>query len=217
MFLINALCFNAKWEKEYEKSDIDDRIFTSYDGSQPTVCMLYSNEYAYFSAEGFTGFAKNYKGGKYSFVGLLPNEGDDIYELIDSLDGDKWLTIMDSKKNEPVHVGIPEFTYDAEMDLTEPLRSLGVTDLFKPALADLSKVGSCNAGGNLYCSYIKQKTFIQVDRNGTKAAAITWGDTKTTSFSPEEPHVVILDRPFVYAIVDNATSIPLFIGVVSNL
>lgn len=217
MFLINALSFDAKWEKKYEKEDINARIFTDYDGSEATVDMLYSYEYAFYSGEGFTGFAKSYKGNKYSFVGLLPNQGEDIYELVSALDGDKWLNIMGSKKNEQVRVGIPEFTYDSNMDLTDTIKSLGVTDLFDPNLADLSKAGKIHGDGNLYCSYIKQKTFIQVDRKGTKAAAITWGDAKTNSLSPEEPHVVILDRPFVYAIVDNATSIPLFIGVVSNL
>ncbi len=216
MFLINALSFDAKWQDKYEKNDIKDRLFTSYDGSKSTVDMLYSDENTYYSAEGFTGFSKSYKGNKYSFVGLLPNEGEDIYELVNALDGDKWLNIMESKTNEEVQAGIPEFTYDTEMDLTDSLKALGVTDLFSVGLADLSGVGECT-DGNLYCSYIKQKAFIEVDRNGTKAAAITWGDLKCGSAAPSEPKIVILDRPFVYAIVDNATSIPLFIGVVSGL
>ena len=68
----------------------------------------------------------------------------------------------------------------------------------------------------LYCSSFSQKTYVKVDRNGTKAAAITWGDMKTTGVEPISVDV-ILDRPFVYAIVDNTTGIPLFIGVTASV
>ncbi len=216
MYLINALAFDAKWLNKYEKKDIKDRLFTSYDGARSEVDMLFSDESVYYDAEGFTGFSKSYIGNKYSFVGLLPNDGEDIYELVASLDGEKWLNIMNSQKKEAVKAGIPEFTYDSEMNLTEPLKALGVTDLFDSGLADLSATGSSELG-RLYCDSVRQKTFIQVDRNGTKAAAVTWGMNKAETAAPVETHEVILDRPFVYAIIDNSTSLPLFIGVVSNL
>ena len=72
-------------------------------------------------------------------------------------------------------------------------------------------------GGNIYCSEVRQKTFIEVSRNGTKAAAVTWATMECTSAAPMETVNIYLDRPFVYAIVDNATGLPLFIGVVVNV
>ena len=62
-----------------------------------------------------------------------------------------------------------------------------------------------------------KKTFIDVSRHGTKAAAVTWATMKCGSTAPMETYRVILDRPFVYAIVDNATGLPLFLGVVTAI
>ena len=91
---------------------------------------------------------------------------------------------------------------------------MGMTDMFDEN-ANFSKLGY-SEDGNLYCSEVCQKVFIQVDRNGTKAAAITWG-TLATNAAPMDSLCVTLDRPFVYAIVDNATGLPIFIGAVTTL
>ena len=64
---------------------------------------------------------------------------------------------------------------------------------------------------------MEQKVYIQLDRNGTKAAAVTWGTMKATSDQPETPETVVLDRPYIYAIVDNVTGIPMFLGISAKL
>ena len=117
---------------------------------------------------------------------------------------------------ETVYTRIPEFTYASDMDLTASLQEMGMTHLFSADTADLSGLGT-SAMGNLYCDGVFQKTFIQVDRNGTKAAAVTWAVNKAESAAPMEPKYVYLDRPFVYAIVDTKTGLPLFVGVVTQL
>lgn len=109
---------------------------------------------------------------------------------------------------------MPGFTYTSSMNLNDTLKAMGMTDMFAEN-ADFSKLGSSSLGG-IYCSEVCQKVFIQVDRNGTKAAAVTWGGMKDMAME-EEPPRVVLDRPFVYAIADNATGLPIFIGVVTNL
>ena len=92
-----------------------------------------------------------------------------------------------------------------------------MVDLFDDEKADLSGIGSTTLL-NLYCPGVYQKTYIEVNRNGTKAAAITWAtNDECAAAMPLEPKYVYLDRPFVYAIVDNATGLPLFVGVVSEL
>ena len=92
---------------------------------------------------------------------------------------------------------------------------MGMTDMFGEK-ANFSKLGYSERGG-LFCSEVGQEVLIRVDRNGTKAAAITWGGMKDEAAPPIEPLRVILDRPFVYAIVDNATGLPLFVGAVTSL
>ncbi len=216
MYVINALVFDAKWLVEYEKSDVNDRAFTSIDGTEVQLPTLHSEESVYLTPEGGQGFAKKYKGGAYSFVGLLPDEGADVYDFAASLDGAAWKTMWESKTSETVYVRFPEFTYESSMDLTSVLQSMGMEDLFDANAADLTGLGTCDLG-NLYCSGVYQKTFIEVSRHGTKAAAVTWGDIECGSAAPMEPKYVYLDRPFVYAIVDNATGLPLFVGVVTSL
>ena len=219
MYLINALDFDAKWQVKYENSDVSNYTFYNATKNTSTVKMLFSDESCYLEdGEDAIGFAKAYKGGKYSFVGILPNESDgysaDIYEYVNGLTGKRWQEMWNNRKSRSVKAGIPEFTYRTNMMLNDALQALGVTDMFDAAVADFSNMSETDA---LYCSFIKQKTFIQVDRNGTKAAAITLGGMKGTSIAPNEPIRIVLERPFVYAIVDNANGLPLFLGVVSHL
>lgn len=216
MYVINALVFDAKWAEEYEKKDIRTDSFTSLDGGKTTVEMLCSKESRYLVVEGGFGVAKPYKGNGYCFVGLLPNEGTNIYDFAASLDGEDWVSMWGAMTREAVFTRIPEFTYDSNMKLTSILKQMGMTNLFDADAADLSGIGS-SPMGNLYCDGVYQKTFIHVDRNGTKAAAITWGENKCEAATPIEPKYVYLDRPFVYAIVDNATGLPLFVGLVTDL
>lgn len=216
MYVVNALVFDAKWEEEYEKKDILTDTFTSLGGTESSVTMLRSEESRYLTVEGGFGVAKPYKGTGYCFVGLLPEEGTDIYEFAASLDGGDWTAMWKEQVRTTVYTRIPEFTYASDMNLTDSLKEMGMTHLFSSDTADLSGLGT-SAMGNLYCDGVYQKTFIQVDRNGTKAAAVTWAVNKAESAAPMEPKYVYLDRPFVYAIVDTKTGLPLFVGVVTEM
>ncbi len=217
MYLINALVFDAKWEEEYEKTDIVPGEFTALKGTVASVEMMRSEESVYLTAAGGFGVARPYKGGAYSFVGLLPAEGTDVYDFAASLTGEAWVSMWQSRTRETVYTRIPEFTYDSSMALLPALEQMGMTHLFDSGKADLSGIGSSSAG-NLHGGGVYQKTYIEVNRHGTKAAAITWAVNKDCAAAePMEPKYVYLDRPFVYAIVDNATGLPLFLGVVTNL
>ncbi len=216
MYLINALLFDAKWAEPYERSDVRDRSFHNADGTEITVDMLCSEERSYIEGEGFTGFAKLYEGDRYAFVGLLPDEDENIYALLDTLDGEAW-SVMWENRGGAVHVKFPEFSYDGRLALKDPLTALGMGEMFTEN-ADFSELGTSKYYEGFHCSSVNQVTFIEVSRNGTKAAAITWGDIKgECSAEPLEPKYVTLDRPFLYAIVDVETGFPLFLGAVSHL
>ena len=217
MYVVNALVFDAKWQEEYEKHQISERTFTSLNGTEAAVEMLHSDESTYLTVEGGQGFAKPYKGRAYSFVGLLPDEGVNVYDFAATLTGASWVAMWQGRESAAVQVRIPEFSYDSFMELTPVLKEMGMVDLFDERAADLSGIGTTTQI-NLYCSGVYQKTYIEVNRNGTKAAAITWAtNDECAGVMPIEPKYVYLDRPFVYAIVDNATGLPLFVGVVSEL
>lgn len=213
MYLINALVFDAKWAVEYEKKDVSPRTFTSLSGGTATVEMMHSEESVYLTVEGGQGFAKAYKGEQYSFVGLLPDEGESVYDFAATLSGQAWLAAWQGATRASVDVRIPEFIYDSAMALKPALQKMGLSDLFDSGAADLSGISDTA----LYCDGVYQKTYIEVSRHGTKAAAITWGDNKDCSAAPVEPKRIYLDRPFVYAIVESQTGLPLFVGVVTEL
>lgn len=211
MYLINALTFDSEWATKYEKDDIITNKFTSYNGSTTDVEMMFSDE-GYLECGNAQGFRKQYKDDKYSFVGILPNEGVDIFDYIASLDGNTLLSILNTKTTRTTRVGIPEFDFEYEIELNNSLKSMGISDIFDDKAANFSSMAE--SADNIYCGYIKQKVKIEVNRKGTKAAAVTWGEMKNGSMEPDE--ILILDRPFMYMILDNQNNIPLFIGIVTN-
>ncbi len=212
MYVINTLDFDGDWATPYEKNDIKKGVFNGVNNQTQETVMLHSTENTYFSSEKAVGFSKPYAGNEYSFTAFLPKDGESISSLVQSLSSSVW---KEMTQDEPatVLVQMPEFTHEYESELTKSLQALGVNYLFDSAKADLSNISLTQP---LYCSAIKQKVKIQVDRNGTKAAAVTWGEMKTTSLPHGEVYIT-LDRPFLYAIVENRTNLPIFLGVCNRI
>lgn len=214
MMLINALTFDGEWMEKYEKNDVKDVIFTTLDGTEQNVKMMFSEEYKYVSDENAVGFIKNYKGGNYAFAALLPKETVHFSDYVDSLTGETLAGILNQVSNRFVEVGIPEFKYEYEIEMKNTLQTLGMENAFDSAKADFSDIGTAN--GNLYIGKVLHKTFIEVDTHGTKAAAVTIVDVKNESCIMPE-YQVILDRPFVYMIIDTETNLPVFIGTMTEI
>ena len=212
MILVNALSFIAEWQNKGMTTW--DKPFTSSDGKEKTLPFFSSTEYGYIKGENEVGFVKRYAGGTYAFLALLPNEGTKIADYIASLDGEKYLTLVNSAEERKVITVMPEFTTDSSASLVELLKVLGVTEVFDRTKADLSGVGTTKDGYRLYVSDVLHKTHIEVTKDGTKAAAATAVvmPAATSAMPVEEPPRVVLDRPFVYAIIDTATGLPIFFG-----
>ena len=215
MYLINAVCFDAQWKEKYTKSAIREGVFTKEDGTTQQVEFMYSEEYVYLEDENATGFMKYYKGGDYAFVAMLPREGMALEEYIASLSGENLLAYVTDISYDTVNVSIPKFEYEYQVDLTGILSEMGMTDAFDADKADFTGLGTSTIG-NIFINSVMHKTFISVDENGTKAAAVTTVAPGCES-EPAEPKVVHLDRPFVYMIYETSTCKPLFIGTVVDL
>ena len=211
MYLINTLALDFKWDTAYKKNDIISLPFHSALGAVQNATGLVSSESIYLSAENLQGIAKPYANGDFYFVALLPEEGTSPEALLSSLNGASWNALWNGKRNQTVEVTLPEFTYDREMQLNEALGKLGILDLFDSQKANLSNL----AESPLHCSFIKQKTLIDVSREGTKAAAVTVGAVKCMSAAPGM--ALVFDRPFAYAIVDAQSGLPLFLGAVNSI
>ena len=223
MLLVNVLTFDQKWETPYENSQVEkNQTFTNYDGSEAKVTMLRSSEARYVEGCGFTGFIKSYEA-DYDILFLLPEEGRDIYETMGALSGREYAAIRLWRESSSTiflptaSAKIPEFTYDCTYDdLIPAVASTGIELAFIDDRADFSGLGESSLG-NIYIGMILQKTHIELDRNGTKAAAATVIGMKNAAYMPTEVREVILDRPFGYVIFDTATGMPLFMGVTATL
>lgn len=215
MYLINAVVFDAKWQNAYEKSNIYDGVFTSVKGEKQNAEFMSSVEYKYISDKNAAGFIKDYSGSSYSFAALLPNEGVDINDYVGSLTGEGLMNTIKSAQSVSVTAHIPKFTYEYKIKMNEALADLGMSDAFDSQKADFSKLGSSSIG-NIYIGEVLHKTFISVDELGTKAGAVTKVEMKDESADYGE-YTVKLDRPFVYAIIDNASGLPVFLGTVMSI
>ena len=213
VLLVNALAFEGGWEDPFDSALVSPDTFTCEDGTERDVTMMHSVEGSYLEGALATGFIKPYEGYDYAFVGLLPAEGVSVEELLASLDGDALEELLTPVEGAGAEIGLPKFTASYEAELADALRSLGMTDAFDAELADFSRMGTSERGP-LYVGSVLHKTFIDVNEEGTRAAAATTVtmDSAAAPDSPIEYHEVILDRPFVYLIVDLRCDLPVFIG-----
>ena len=213
MYLVNALAFEADWAEQYREHQLVDGVFHAPDGDKD-VQMMYGEEQTYLSGEGFTGFMKPYEGGRYAFAALLPDEDTGLDGLVASLTGETLSTALAGAESTAVETAMPAFSSEYDAELSETLKSMGMTDAFDGSLADLTGMGSSSMG-NLYINRVLHRTFIDVTPLGTRAGAATVVEVNAEGDMLVEKRV-ILDRPFVYMIVDTEYNIPLFIGAVTG-
>ena len=213
MMLVNAIAFDAKWETPYTNDDIEKLEFNSYSGKSKKTDFMCSTENVYLKDGGTVGFMKPYKNGRFAFAALLPDENTGIDDYVASLSGDKLMKIFSSaKRGNEVNVKMPKFRAEYSTQLIDTLKKMGVKDAFDSKTADFS---SLIENRDAYIATVVHKTFIEVDENGTRAAASTLVGADTMSLM--EPYSVCLNRPFVYMIVDTETNLPLFIGVQTEI
>jgi len=215
LYLINAITFDAEWLSVYYENQIRKSDFTNISGSVQNVDFLFGSEYAYLEDDLATGFVKPYAGAYYSFAALLPNEGVTVDDYISSLTGDGFVSMMENAQSTLVYTSMPKFEFDYELSMVNALRALGMIDAFDSDIANFSAMGETSDGA-LYVGNVIHKTFISVDELGTRAGAATMV-AMAGSAAPIDPKVVNLDRPFLFAIIDNTTNLPIFIGTVLTI
>lgn len=213
LYLVSALAFDAAWETRYTRDDLWDGEFTTEAGEKREVKFMSSDENAYLDDGKATGFMKPYKGGRYAFAAMLPNEGVSLEEYVSGLDGAALYSLLSNPAQTKVTVNIPEFTAEFGADLSPALQSMGLTQAFDDGAADFSGMGASD-DGNIFIKQVVHRTFIEVNEHGTKAGAATifLMPSSTAAINP----CVTLDRPFLYMLVDLETGIPFFIGTMAD-
>lgn len=220
LYLLNALSFDSKWSSIYQSSSVQDGIFTTENGTSQDVEMMYSGEYEYIEDEYAVGFLKPYSGYSYAFVALLPKKGISLTEYVNTLTGEQLHHLLTNLEDCPVTTGIPKFKTKFMIDLIPALQALGIRHAFDENRADFTGIGSFDSPRDrLFINRVLHKSFLAVDEQGTKAGAATMVGMEKSSvpMDPEQPKEVILDRPFLYMIVDYENRFPIFIGTADDM
>ena len=206
--------FEGDWVDPYMGAKNEN--FRKEDGSKQKAAMLNGSESTFVKIGSAEGFVKPYQGGDLAFLGIETPEGMTLDEFINSLSASDFTEGYKNRKTENVKVRtkMPKFKYDFDASLVKMMQNLGITDAFGGA-ADFSGISDYP----LAISEILHKTHIEVTEDGTKAAAATAVQVAKNSAPPQniETYKVDLDHPFLYAIIDQKTGIPLFIGIVRNV
>lgn len=215
MYLVNALAFDAEWETIYKEYQVYNGIFTTSEGREQEAEMMHSEESCYLEDEYATGFVKYYADRSYAFAALLPNEGVSLEEYAAFLNGERLDKLFADAQTVTVYAAIPKFECEYDLEMSQVLQAMGMTDAFDSGLSDFSRMGH-SARGNIFINRILHKTYIAVDERGTKAGASTVVEMAEEG-APLNTKTVHLDRPFLYMLIDCEENLPIFIGTLNQL
>jgi len=218
LILINAVYFNGKWRTQFDASLTEDGNFYLLDGSATTVPLMHqSGEYSYYENEDFQAVSLPYgegQEGRMSMYVILPHQGRDYGEFLSTLIEANWEEWMDMFQAREGELALPRFKVEYKKELNDALIAMGMGPAFVGGLEDIL---TASGGGEAYISKVLQKTYIDVNEEGTEAAAVTEVECRIVSVHPEPPpFVMTVDRPFFFAIRDNQTGALLFMGSITN-
>ena len=211
MVITNAIYFKGTWLTQFQEENTEESDFwTSNTDSVRADLMKQEGRFDYMQSDGVKVLKMPYEGDRLSMLVVLPEDRDGIDSLEESLSSEiikKWQQKLYS---EEVKVVMPKFTTKTSYDLIPLLQSLGMLDVFNPDGADLKNIGSSAA--NLFVSAASHDAFVDVNEEGTEAAAVTTIIDQTISESPR----FIADHPFLFIIQDDESGTILFMGRLSD-
>lgn len=222
LVLVNAITFDCEWDTPYEDYQVEDMTFYGVNGEED-VSMLCDVESNYYESDIATAFSKVYAGRNFQFIGILPkDENMSISEFASNFSAEDYQALINGRYvgECDVYTRLPEFSFDYDRDISDDLRTLGMHDAFSAGNADFQNIAQLSNGNNLYISRVLHNSHIEVNQNGTRAAAATTVlMDEATSCEPFEVEVfyVYLDRPFMFIIIDTDTGLPLFMGTVNHI
>lgn len=206
MFLMNALYFKGDWTYKFDKNLTAQRLFYPQNSNPKNVEMMHSEmPFRMYSGNGFRAIELPYGQQNFAMVVILPDGPLNGY--LESFSGNNWDVItasLDAMSPATAEVSLPKFKFDFDKVLNEQLKSLGMTDAFNPYAANLSGISD----DNIYVDFVQQNTFVDVNEQGTEAAAVTTVGINYTSM----PESIVVNRPFIFAIRERTTNTLLFIG-----
>ena len=218
LVLTNAIYFKGSWEMAFDEGATQKEDFQVNDSETVKVDMmrLKEEEFPYAETEELQVLEMPYKGDNLSMLVLLP-KGNDIQSLEQGLDIGKLKGWRDQLKKQKVDVYVPKFQFKSEYQLNEQLKEMGMPLAFTPPTEN----GGADFSGftgkrDLYIAFVKHLAFVDVNEEGTEAAAATIGGIENTSVNINRHPVFRADHPFIFLIQEKKTGHILFMGKVTN-
>ncbi len=212
MFLINAIYFKGTWTYKFDASQTSTRPFYLMDGNS-VVCpmMVQTCTYYYYSNDQVEIVDLPYGRGNFRLTIFLPQPSVSLQTLNDSLTNDNWNDWLSRLQEHNLTIYFPKIKLSYFTSLTDVLSHLGMSIAFSPS-ANFQRI---NPRENLYISDVKHKSFLEINEEGTEAAAVTIIEVGITSVGDHQI-IVDINRPFLFAIREKTTGTILFIGQITN-
>ena len=211
MYLINAIYFKGDWTVPFDPKKTRETDFFLRDGaSVPRLFMNREDTISYFRNDALQAAELPYGEGVFSMVLILPAEGTDVSDFLAGLDGTTWNTIVGGMQTQKIHLTVPKFKLRYDLDLKTPLTALGMGIAFDAGKADFRRISGevYESGDRLFISEAKHKTFVEVNEEGTEAAAVTSIGIGLTSLPPS----MVVNRPFAFVLRERTSGAILFAG-----
>ncbi len=217
MYIINAIYFKGTWKYAFDKSKTIQTDFFKEDGT--TVQQQQMEMEAginYYNSSELQAVELPYGSGVFNLLIILPQQRGKINDFISALTDIKLQNISDSLNNTKVIVKMPKFKIELTGILNSPLINMGMVSAFDPyGSADFSRI---DGKRDLFISNVIHKTYIELDEEGTEAAAVTSIGIVTSCYpcSSDTTPYFIANRPFIFAITEQSTGAVLFIGTIMD-
>jgi serine protease inhibitor len=214
MILLNAIYFKGAWKDKFFDTATEDDHFTTLSGGQSPVKMMHQNLHTgYFEGPDFSAVRLSYAGDKQRMYIFLPNSNVTLAAFQAQFTEENWNSWKNKFRSTSVVLSLPRFKIEFKTDLKNSLASMGMQNVFSSG-ADFSRMTS----SNVRIGYVLQKTYMEVNEEGTEAAAVTAvGMVRAAAARPSVPPITFrVDRPFVVALVDEPTNQILFLGTITK-
>jgi serpin B len=217
MVILNAIYFKGNWALQFQKEATRDDKFELLSGQQKTVKMMYQfDRYDYLKGENFQSIKMPYTGRKQSMYVFLPNKGISLSTFQSQLNSENWEKWRSHFHSAHVNLSLPRFKFEFETSLSQTLQAMGMSEAFIRQKADFSKMIVPPAYA--WIGDVVQKAFMEVNEEGTEAAAVTAVTMYAAPCAlPPDPVVEFrVDHPFIVMLVDDETNELLFAGSIVN-